>query len=214
MRKIHLIYSALIFVGIFKINGQEPIIFKGKLGSIKDTAYYYLDNNANKLNLIGCDLQGNYSFSLDSKKTKKLTIYYTDYKECAQVIDLENVRKQNNILKTNEIINDLPVIKGYACIRDLKGITENEVNIFGGMWQTSNGLTLNVIEYKMEILENGIKFMEEGEPNFYENKVVLESIYLRNLEINTYIEVKREHVFNLVDGKLVSTEGIIYEKMK
>lgn len=204
----------LILIGMSKTNAQELIIFKGKFGSIRDTAYYYIDSNTKNQGVITCNSDGNYSLLIALDNSDTLTIFYKNNEYCPQKINTKKIQKQCKLLNLNEVINDLYLLNGFACNR-VTVTNDDDMDKFGGNWISPNNLTINIDgDYKREIIENGIKYIEEGQISVDENSLTLKSVYIKNTETGTYQEFARVTSLKLHDDKLITTEGVEYIKCK
>jgi hypothetical protein len=172
---------------------------------LKDTVLYYFDNNKEKLNVVYGDESGKYTLSINLKKPQTIT-FYIKGSDCSQTLNLSAIRKQAAVLKNNKVQNDLSIMNGFACFRfDDCGVSQEVLNKFMGKWIDKNKATIDfTCDYRREYMEGGFSFVEEGEWSGNESQIELKSEYVKNLELGTYLQIRRKVVFNYKEGQLVS----------
>jgi hypothetical protein len=193
---------------------KSLIVFFGNIGTNSDTVLYYFDNNKEKTNIISCDESGKYSLLIKSNKPKTITFYFKGYHDCPQTLNLIKIRKQIKNLKTNKIQIDIALIRDFACVRIECEIPRDVYDKYSGEWIDRNKLTLKIdCYYKREFIEDGLKFSEEGTWSGNGKQIVLESVYIENIETGTYMEIKRNLIFNYENGQLKPVDkGTEYNK--
>jgi hypothetical protein len=208
MKKIFLIFLIFLPNNGMQLKAQSDIIFFGDLVSNKDTVLYFFDNNKEKINIVYCDEFGKYTLSIKSEKAKTITFYFKGADYCSQTLNLDKIRKQTHILENNKVQNDLSLIKGFACVRpDDCGVSQEVLRKFIGKWIDIKKLTLEFdCYYKREFVENGLMFLEDGNWSGNLNQIELESVYIKNTEIGTYLKVKRKLILNYKNGQLIPVD--------